>query len=151
MEMRNTIDIAAPAATIYGFAAMTERWPEFLPHYRSVRVLEARGAEKLVAMAAWRDLIPISWTARQTDDPVTPRIDFVHVAGWTRGMDVTWHFTPIPGGTRVTIDHRLQFAFPVAAEFLGERVVGGYFVHDVASKTLRRMKELAEAHERAVR
>ena len=57
MEMRNTIDIAARAATIYGFAAMTERWPEFLPHYRSVRVLESRGAERSSSRwARWRDL-----------------------------------------------------------------------------------------------
>ena len=151
MEMKNAIDIAAPAATIYRFAAMTDRWPEILPHYRSVRVLEAHGDERIVAMAAWRDGIPIRWVARQIDAPSVPRIDFEHIAGWTRGMAVTWHFSPIDGGTRVTIEHRLQFAFPVAAEFLGEHVVGKFFVHDVASKTLRRMKVLAEAHERAVR
>ncbi len=142
--MVNQITIAASAAEIYRLAAATERWPEILPHYRSVRVLSTSGATRTVAMAAWRDLIPIAWVAEQTDDPETPSIRFRHVRGWTRGMDVEWRFAAAPDGTRVTIEHRLHFAFPVASEWLGEHVVGEFFVHDVASKTLARMKLLAE-------
>lgn len=144
-EMRSEITIAAPAAAIYRLAAETERWPEILPHYRSVRVLGRSGATRTVAMAAWRDAIPISWVAEQTDDPATPEIRFKHVRGWTRGMDVVWRFAPVPGGTRVTIEHRLQFAFPIAAEWLGAHVVGEFFVDNVARKTLARVKTLAEA------
>ncbi len=144
-EMRSEISIAAPAATIYRLAAQTERWPEILPHYRSVRVLGRSGATRTVAMAAWRDAIPISWVAEQTDDPETPEVRFRHVRGWTRGMEVVWRFAPSAGITRVTIEHRLQFAFPIAADWLGEHVVGAFFVDDVARKTLARMKTLAEA------
>jgi ribosome-associated toxin RatA of RatAB toxin-antitoxin module len=144
-EMVNEITIAAPQARIYELAAETERWPEILPHYRSVVVLERAGAKRTVAMAAWRDLIPISWVAVQTDDPETPAIHFRHVRGWTRGMDVVWRFAPVAGGTRVTIEHRLEFAFPVASAWLGEHVVGGFFVDNVARKTLARIKALAEA------
>ena len=139
------IEIAADPATIYRFASATERWPEFLPHYRSVRVLEDRGASRVVEMAARRDWIPIRWTARQTNDPIRPHIAFRHVRGWTRGMEVEWRFEPTSGGTRVTIEHRLRFRFPLAAGWLGERVVSGFFIDYVAGKTLARMKQLAEA------
>jgi len=141
----NAIDIAASAGVIYALAADTERWPALLPHYRSVRVLARAGATRTVEMKAMRDAIPISWVAEQTDDAATPEIRFRHVRGWTRGMDVVWRFEAIPGGTRVTIEHRLAFKFPVAAQWLGEHVVGGYFVHYVANRTLVRMKTLAEA------
>ena len=144
-EMVNEITIAAPAERIYRLAAQTERWPEILPHYRSVRVLARHGRSRTVAMAAWRDLLPISWVAEQTDDPQTPLIRFHHVRGWTRGMDVEWRFTAAGGGTRVTIEHRLQFAFPVAAAWLGKHVVGEFFVAAVARKTLARIKALAES------
>jgi hypothetical protein len=60
-------------------------------------------------------------------------------------LDVQWIFEPAPGGTRVRIEHRLAFRFPIAAEWLGEHVVGDFFVKDVARKTLARMKQLAEA------
>lgn len=141
----NSVDIAASAAAIYGLAAATERWPAVLPHYRFVRVLEERGATRVVEMGAWRHVFPIRWTAEQVNDPGAPVIRFRHLRGWTRGMDVEWRFTPLAGGgTRLTIVHRLEFRFPVAAEWLGRHVVGGYFIHGVAVRTLARMKVLAE-------
>jgi ribosome-associated toxin RatA of RatAB toxin-antitoxin module len=143
-EIENAIVVAAPAERIYRLASATESWPEYLPHYRYVRVLEERGASRLVEMAARRDWIPIRWVAEQFNDPERPTIRFRHVRGWTRGMEVEWHFEPVEGGTRVTIEHRLNFRFPVASAWLGEHVVCGFFVDDVARKTLARMKALAE-------
>ena len=142
---RNSVEIAAPPAPIYALAAATENWPRILPHYRYVRVLERRGATQVVAMGARQDLFPIAWVAEQTNDASTPHIAFRHVAGWTRGMEVEWIFTPIDGGTRVTIEHRLQFRFPLAAEWLGKHLVSDYFVHGVAAKTLARIKTLSES------
>jgi len=141
---RTSLDIAAPSATIYAFAAATERWPEILPHYRYVRILAGTATDRLVEMAARRDFIPIRWVAHQRNDPHRPHIAFHHTEGWTRGMDVEWLFEPIEGGTRVTIEHRLHFQFPVASKWLGEHVVGKFFIDDVARKTLARMKALAE-------
>ena len=141
---RNTVEIAAPAKAVYDLAAATERWPEILPHYRYVRVLERRGATRVVAMSAWQDVFPLRWVAEQTNDPATPHIAFRHVRGWTRGMDVDWIFEQFAGGTRVTIEHRLRFLFPVASEWLGKHLVSDYFIHGVAAKTLARVKALAE-------
>jgi ribosome-associated toxin RatA of RatAB toxin-antitoxin module len=139
------MDIAAPAATIYGFASATARWPLILPHYRYVRVHERGGARQIVEMAAWRDCFPLHWVAEQIDDAQRPHIAFRHIAGPTRGMEVEWRFEPLGNGTRVTIVHRLDFAFPVCARFLGKYVVGGYFIEGVAARTLRCMKAISEA------
>lgn len=143
-HMSSNTTIAAPAAAIYALAAATERWPHILPHYRYVRVLSERGATRVVEMGASRDGIPIAWTAEQTSDPEQPRIAFRHLRGWTRGMDVEWRFTEGGGVTHVTIEHHLQFAFPIASEWLGKHVVGDFFVDNIAGKTLARMKSLAE-------
>ena len=143
---RNTIDIAAPAQDVYALAAATERWPAILPHYRYVRVLDERGPTRTVAMGAWQNVFPIRWVAEQTNDARTPHIAFRHVRGWTRGMDVEWIFEPHGDATRVTIEHRLAFRFPVAAGWLGRHLVSNYFIHGVAAKTLARIKALAEAH-----
>ncbi|GAC1591091.1 MAG: hypothetical protein NVS3B28_18580 [Candidatus Velthaea sp.] len=140
----NSIDIAAPAQAIYALAAATECWPLILPHYRFVRVHAQNGSQRTVEMAAWRDIFPLHWVAEQTSEPASPHIRFRHVAGPTRGMEVEWLFEPIAGGTRVTIVHRLDFAFPFAAAWLGKNVVGAYFIHGVAAKTLGCMKRLAE-------
>lgn len=141
---QTAIDVSADAQTIYAFASATERWPEYLPHYRRVRILSEDGPTRVVDMAARRGWIPIRWTAQQTNDPSRPHIAFRHLRGWTRGMEVEWRFEPIAGGTRVSIEHRLRFQFPIAAEWLGRHVVGDFFISYVAERTLARMKTLAE-------
>jgi ribosome-associated toxin RatA of RatAB toxin-antitoxin module len=142
---QTSVEIAAPAAAVYALAADTARWPLRLPHYRYVRVLERAGPRQTVVMACWRDVFPLRWIAEQTNDARRPHIAFRHIAGPTRGMDVEWQFASSEGVTRVTIIHRLTFAFPVAAEFVGERIVGDYFIAGVAERTLGCMKRLAEA------
>jgi ribosome-associated toxin RatA of RatAB toxin-antitoxin module len=141
---RTTIEIAAPPETIFALASATERWPAILPHYRYVRVLEQNGASRVVAMGARHDGIPIGWVARQTNDARIPHIAFHHLRGWTRGMDVEWIFEPLGATTRVTIEHRLAFRFPFAADWIGKHVVCDYFVEGVARKTLAVIKRLAE-------
>ena len=120
-----------------------------MPHYRYVRVLAENGPTRTVQMAARHGIVPLRWTAQQTNDPLRPHIAFHHIAGPTRGMDVEWIFTPLDAThTRVQIVHRLAFLFPFAAEFLGKHVVSDIFIHGVATKTLARMKVLAEAEAR---
>lgn len=141
---RTSTEIAAPAAAIYALAAATERWPLILPHYRFVRVHRSAGEHRIVEMAAWRHCFPLRWIAEQTNDPHRPHVAFRHIAGPTRGMEVEWTFEPAGDGTRVTIEHRLDFAFPLAADFLGKYVVSEYFIEGVAKRTLACVKRLAQ-------
>ena len=134
----------APAATIYPLAAEVERWPEILPHYRWVRLLERSGNRKLVDMAASRDGLPVSWRAVQTLFPEIPRIEFRHVRGITRGMDVAWTFSGREGGTLVRIEHDLDLRWPLIGPWVADKIVGPQFVERIAGKTLRRIKLLAE-------
>ncbi|HEV2262643.1 MAG TPA: SRPBCC family protein [Candidatus Rubrimentiphilum sp.] len=140
MHLRNEILIKAAPAVVFGYAHDTARWPEYLPHYRYVRVLESNGNRRLVEMGALRGRIPVSWRAEQVNDSLTPSIRFKHVRGWTRGMDVVWHFEPVPGGTRVSIDHEANLVFPIGW------IAGRFFIDHVATQTLRRMKALSENH-----
>lgn len=136
--------IHADARRIFALAADTQSWPEILPHYRYVRRIAGDAQSQTVEMSAWRDFIPVRWTARQWNDPRQPGIKFHHIAGWTRGMDVRWQFENRRDGTLVRIVHELDFRFPVAADLIAKHIIGRFFVHNIAGKTLRRIKELAE-------
>lgn len=138
MFARNEIVVHASPARVYHYASDTGRWPEYLPHYRYVRVLQENGGRRVVEMAAKRSGIPVRWRAEQINDPLTPSIAFHHLGGWTKGMDVVWNFEPVENGTRVSIDHRASLVFPL------NWIVGKFFIDHVATRTLRRMKELAE-------
>jgi ribosome-associated toxin RatA of RatAB toxin-antitoxin module len=147
METTNEILIRAPAERVFALAANTERWPEILPHYRWVRRLRGDDAHKVVEMAARRDFYPVRWTAVQRNFPEDLRITFRHVRGVSRGMDVEWRLTPVPEGTHVRIWHEFHSDLPVIGDFFAQRIVGEMFVGNIAGKTLRRIKELAERGE----
>ncbi len=135
--MRNGIVMNAPAQRIYQHACATERWPDILPHYRFVRILSGDQARRTVEMAARTPLgIPVRWRAEQINDPAKPQISFRHLGGWTRGMQVRWHFETQGAQTRVSIDHELHS--PLAP------IIGAYFIDPIANRTLRCIKALVE-------
>jgi ribosome-associated toxin RatA of RatAB toxin-antitoxin module len=145
MHAERSIDIAATPQTIYALAQDIGRWPQLLPHYRYVTVLSERDHERTAIMAARRGWIPVRWTALERLDPVTPRIAFRHLSGWTVGMEVAWTFEPIDGGTRVTIIHDLDFKrIPLIGAWVSRYIIGDFFIQSIAGRTLARMKELAE-------
>jgi ribosome-associated toxin RatA of RatAB toxin-antitoxin module len=144
VETVNEVLIAAPPERVFTLVAEVEHWPRLLPHYRWVRVLERSDNQKLVRMAARRDWIPVQWTSIQRLYPDQRRITFQHVGGATRGMEVEWTIVPVEGGSRVRIWHQFQPGWPLVPDHLVELVVGRFFVRNIAGKTLRRIKLLAE-------
>ena len=148
MHLENSVVVGATPDIIFRLVAAIERWPEILPHYRRVRVLEQRGQQKLVKMAAQRDGLPVSWTSIQEPRPAERRILFRHVGGITRGMAVEWRLEPLGDGrTHVSIGHDFTPGWPLIGGRVARLVIGELFVRNIAGKTLRRIKELAEAEQ----
>lgn len=146
MKSRLELRMRAPIEVIFPIAADVERWPERLPHYRFVRPVPDADGVRRFAMGARRGPIPVRWEAIQRPQPGARRIEFVHTGGVTRGMQVAWTFTPQPDGTTmVAIEHELELGWPVIGRFAAERVVGPQFVEPIARRTLRRVRDLAEA------
>ena len=84
--------------------------------------------------------LPVAWRARTWAEPATLRLRFVHVAGATKGMDVTWRIEPRAGGAHVSIDHDFRPRIAVFAPF-----VDRFFTRPIAGRTLGTFKALAEA------
>lgn len=135
----------APAARIYALAAEVERWPERLPHYRYVRRLPDPLGERRFAMGARRGPIPVRWEAIQRPRPAEGVIEFVHTAGVTRGMQVAWRLREAGDGVDVSIEHDLRLHWPLVGELVASWIIGPQFVEAIARRTLRRVKQLAEA------
>jgi ribosome-associated toxin RatA of RatAB toxin-antitoxin module len=133
----------APRRAIFETAANLELWPQILPHYRYINYLERGGDRNLVVMAAVRSGIPISWTSEQIIDREKVEVHFHHVKAWTKGMHVVWTFNETPAGVLVEIVHDLKFRNRLLAP-IAEPIIGNFFIHPVASKTLRCMKAYLE-------
>jgi len=146
MRTANTVQMAGDLDHIVALAVDTERWPEILPHYRWVRLLEGDGDHKTVEMAARRDRIPVRWRAIQDVDRTgpTPVIRFRHIGGVTKGMEVAWLFEQGPDAVSVTIDHEFTPPWPLVGNLIADRIIGPQFVEAIANKTLATIKGIVE-------
>ena len=150
MRSEIAIDIEAPADLVFALAHDVERWSTLLPHYVRSRAgaHDARG-RPVVEFIARRPLVPVLglglpvvWWSRTWNEPETRQLRFEHVAGATRGMDVTWRIEPTGDGAacRVTIEHEFAPRLPGFAGF-----VDRFFTRPIAGRTLATFKALAEA------
>jgi len=146
MHTENEITIRAPLERIVALAADVERWPDLLPHYRWVTLLEGGGDRKTVEMAARRDWFPVRWRAIQevVRDGATPMIRYRHIGGVTRGMEVAWTFEPVGDHVRVRIRHDFRPPWPLVGGVVADRVIGPHFVANIAGQTLATLKQKAE-------
>jgi ribosome-associated toxin RatA of RatAB toxin-antitoxin module len=144
MHTENRIEIRGDVKRIFQIAAQVDKWPDILPHYRWVRVLQRRKRRTTVEMAARRGRIPVSWTAVQEIFPYE-RITYKHIKGFTTGMDVTWSFTPAQEKVQVVITHDFSLSWPVVGGVVSKYVVGALFVKPIASRTLYHIRRTVES------
>lgn len=144
MHKTNSIIMRAPKMSIFETAANLELWPKILPHYRYIHYLERGPTRNIVVMAARRSGIPIKWTSEEIIDRDRIEIHFNHLKAFTKGMHVVWTFDETPDGVRVEILHEMNFRIRALAPIM-EPIIGDFFIGNVATKTLRCMKQYVEA------
>jgi len=143
MHTGNSILMRAPKERIFETAANLALWPDILPHYRYIHYYEKSPVRNIVKMAATRSGIPIAWTSEQIIDREAMEVRFLHLKAFTKGMKVVWTFKDTPEGVLVEILHDLQFRIPALAP-LADKIIGEFFIQNIANKTLMRMKEYLE-------
>ena len=148
MHTESTILIRAPLAKVFEMTSDLSRWPALLPHYRWVRWISGGPDSGVVAMAALRDWLPISWTSEfhrnSLNETSGPTIHFRHLTAFTQGMEVRWIYEPTGEGVRVTIEHDLHFRWPLLAP-VADPMIGDFMIGWVAPLTLQTFKKLLES------
>ena len=148
MRTSNDIVIQAPLERIFAAASDLARWPDFLSHYRYNRFLSPMPWGGIVKMSAVRTFIPTTWISEYRIDTEKCELYFRHLKSAfnaTRGMIVVWHFTETPEGTRVEITHDLELHWPLIGGFVGKYIVGFFFIHHIATRTLAGLKRQVES------
>ncbi len=114
-----SIDVAAPAATIYELAKEQERFPEFMPDVETVVVLE-RHPDRVITR--WKTLVeeaPIEWTEEDRFDDDALRIDYALIEGDLDTFEGSWTFVQDGTTTRVVLGVEYDFGVPTLAELIG--------------------------------
>jgi len=154
MRTVDRVLIRAPLDRVFALARDVERWPELLPHYRWVRMLERRPDGGRVEMAAWRPFgpppfrYPAWWVSEMQVEPAATTIRYRHIAGITTGMDVRWDMRDAGDGAGVAVEIVHEWAgppWPLVGRLAADVVIGPVFVHGIASRTLAGIRRRAEA------
>jgi ribosome-associated toxin RatA of RatAB toxin-antitoxin module len=145
---------ATSVATMFDIVRDVEHWPQHLPHYRWVRMLE-RDADGggIVEMCANRPFGSVNWRtwwrSLMEVDHARPAVRFRHIAGVTTGMDVDWTFAPTPTGTQINLLHVWNGPeWPLIGGIAATAVIGPVFVHGIASRTMAGLVRAAETRGR---
>jgi coenzyme Q-binding protein COQ10 len=110
------------------FAVVTdvERYPEFLPWIRALRIL-SRGESRLTAeMAVGYGPFRERYVSLVTLDPIARTVDAVAIKGPFRQLENHWRFTPEGAGCRIDFSIQFEFANPLlqaAAQSAFEKVL----------------------------
>jgi hypothetical protein len=148
MRTSNVITIKAPLHVIYTVASDLVHWPDFLSHYRYNRFLSKMPWGGIVKMSAVRTIIPTTWISEYRIDTENCQLYFKHLKSTlnaTRGMIVVWTFKETPEGIRVEITHDLELHWPLIGGFVGKYIVGLFFIHHIATRTLAGLKRHVES------
>jgi hypothetical protein len=134
---------------VFRMAMDVERWPTILSHYRWVRILERRGDDALVEMAAWRPFgrlkYPTWWVSEMWIDQAAAAVHYRHVRGITKGMNVVWRLEPAGSGTEVAIVHEWAGPWwPLVGAAAATWLIGPVFIRGIASRTLAGIKQHVE-------
>lgn len=145
-----------PMQRMFDMVRDVEEWPEYLPHYRSVRMLErdpqGGGVVEMTAdrwFGSWG--WPTSWRSLMEVDHARPAVRFRHIRGLTRGMDVEWTFADAPRsdrparGTRITLLHVWRgWPVPVIGPAVARAIIGAVFIQSIAERTIAGLITAAE-------
>lgn len=143
--------VRAPMGAMFALAADVEAWPTHLPHYRYVRFQERMERGGIVEMSANRPFGPFNWPTwwlslmEVNESATAPSIRFRHIGGITTRMDVEWAFTPVTGGTHVSVVHLWDGPrWPGIGGIAARGVIGPVFIHGIASRTVAGLARAAE-------
>lgn len=139
-DIINSIEMEAAPEKVFEVVSDLDAWPRYLSHYRWIRVMENHPDHQVVRMACYRGWLPIDWVSRFHADTVRHELHFLHLKALTRGMHVIWRLEPIRSGaaTRVTITHQIEPVVLRLGPFVAEKIIGGFFIDYVATRTLKR-------------
>jgi coenzyme Q-binding protein COQ10 len=93
MEFSDHAELPWSCRRLFDLVADIERYPEFLPHWREVRILESGGDRLYVQQRLDAGPVPVRFHTRVAFEPQR-RIRIVTEDGPLRGMEIEWRFEP---------------------------------------------------------
>lgn len=110
--------IKAPLPEVFRVAKDVERFPQFMPDVRSIRILERSGPRLTVEWVGVMQGRKIRWVEEEAWDDAAHRSAFRLVEGDFSKFEGTWTFEAVPEGTSTTLALDYEMELPLAGALL---------------------------------
>ena len=115
--IHNSVWLQAPVEEVFRVAMDVERFPEFMPDVKSIRVLE-RSDDGLLTVVEWVGDLPefkttVKWVEEDLWDPADHTCRFTLVRGDFKTYGGLWRFTLENAGTRFDSEVEYEYDIPL--------------------------------------
>lgn len=143
VHVKNSILIEKDLAEVFKVAADFESYPEFIPTYKSVQILERQGDELLIERVGLAGGREVKWRSRVVIKE-NKSIKAVQLEGPLAGMEIEWSFEEAAQGTLVLLTHNFEYRkIPLIGSLIG-RLIVKRIVSRMADDTLKAIKKRVE-------
>lgn len=143
MYSEDSVVIKAELPEVFAVTAEIEKYGDFIPSYKGVKVL-SRGDNTMTLKRTARIAgIKMNWTSEAVIKE-NEAILFDQIGGPLKGMHTEWRLKAVEEGTQVNISHDLTLNIPVIGRVL-EKIIYNFIIKDIAHTILINMKEKIES------
>ncbi len=136
--------VQAPVEKIFALARDIERYPDFMPDVKSVRIVEREGARVL---SEWVGLVKkyhveVKWAEEDVWDEAERTCCFRQTKGDYKQYEGVWTFTTTAGGTEMRLEMDYLYEVPLIGPLI--KALVGRLMQENAEAMLAALKAEAE-------
>ncbi len=132
----NSILIKADINRVFSVATDMEKYPEFIPSYKEVKVVSREGNKMIVERSGQVGKKTVKWKSCVTLTP-PKSIHAEQLEGPIKGMQIQWLFEDTRDGVKITLTHDFEYKkIPLLGNLIG-RLIVARIVKKMAEETLK--------------
>lgn len=126
---------------VFNVSSDFEKYPEFIPTYKRVRILSKEGRKMIVERESSSGY---KWKSRVFVDKDSRSIKAEQLEGPLKGMKIEWEFIEVEDGVKIVLTHEFEYKkVPLIGNLVG-RLIVSRIVKKMAMKTLEGVKKRVE-------
>ena len=118
-KVEASIFISGVPQEVYKFTKQLERFPEFIPDIKEVKVVSRDVNSTVTEWASEIEGITIYWKEKDNFDDDNLVISYYLLEGDLDKFEGKWSFKPQDGGTLVTLEVNYDFGLPTFTSIMG--------------------------------
>ncbi|MFH0775444.1 MAG: SRPBCC family protein [bacterium] len=140
IKVENTIYIKAKRDMVFSVVSDFEAWPQFIPTYKEVKVIERKGNKMVIERKGSVGGREVLWKSEAELFP-PDLIKSRQIVGPIPDMEIEWLFEDLGEETRIRLIHSFHYKKPPLIGWVIGRLIVKRVVSAMAQKTLEAIKK----------